>query len=188
MKPRGLLAAVIVLAALGGALYWSNRHRSDHFTSKIMMRTPVISSYLRNVSMKENCKLMQRLLNGKVPLADAIDIIVEGVYEPATLLYWTESKSRVMAGIEPARALARWPLVKGERDQIATIQSVDQLAEVYEAIAEERGLMAKTDQRRIAILGVVTMMILFGATVLTMIYLLMIQNESFLDSLKSLRS
>src|ERR1035441_771501 len=25
MKPRGLLAAVIVLAALGGALYWSNR-------------------------------------------------------------------------------------------------------------------------------------------------------------------
>ena len=25
MKPRGLLAAVIVLAALGGVLYWSNR-------------------------------------------------------------------------------------------------------------------------------------------------------------------
>jgi hypothetical protein len=27
MKPRGLLAAVIVLAALGGALYWSNRRQ-----------------------------------------------------------------------------------------------------------------------------------------------------------------
>ena len=25
MKPRGLLAALIVLVALGGALYWSNR-------------------------------------------------------------------------------------------------------------------------------------------------------------------
>jgi hypothetical protein len=32
------------------------------------------------------------------------------------------------------------------------------------------------------------MMIMFGATVLTMIYLLMIQNQGFLESLHSLRS
>jgi hypothetical protein len=31
------------------------------------------------------------------------------------------------------------------------------------------------------------MMVLAGATILTMIYLLTIQNQSFLDSLKSLR-
>ena len=48
--------------------------------------------------------------------------------------------------------------------------------------------MAKSDQRRLAILGVVTMMALAGATVLTMIYLLMVQNDSFLDSLKDLRN
>ncbi|MDR3450535.1 MAG: type II secretion system F family protein, partial [Alphaproteobacteria bacterium] len=134
------------------------------------------------------CKLMQRLLMGKVPLADAIDIIVESVYEPSCRLYWVESKSRIMAGVEPSRALSRWPLTKGERDQIMTIQSVDQLAEVYEAVAEERGLMSKSDQRRLAILGIVTMMALAGATVLTMIYLLTVQNQSFLDSLKGLRS
>ncbi len=93
-----------------------------------------------------------------------------------------------MAGVDPSRALSRWPLLKGERDQIMTIQSVDQLAEVYAAIAEERGLMAKSDQRRLAILGVVTMMVLAGATILTMVYLLMVQNQSFLDSLKGLRN
>ena len=93
-----------------------------------------------------------------------------------------------MAGVEPARALARWPLTKAERDQITTIQSVDQLAEVYESIGEERKLMAKADQRRITILGVIFMMVMFGATVLTMIYLLMIQNQGFLESLHNLRS
>jgi hypothetical protein len=44
MKPRGLLAAVIVLAALGGALYWSNRKQkadadkpaTDSTTTKIL--------------------------------------------------------------------------------------------------------------------------------------------------------
>ena len=131
---------------------------------------------------------MTRLLAGKVPLADAIDIIIESVYEPSCRLYWTQSKNQVMAGIDPSRALSRWPLLKGERDQIMTIQSVDQLAEVYSAIAEERGLMAKSDQRRLAILGIITMMGLAGATILTMVYLLMVQNQSFLDSLKGLRS
>jgi type II secretory pathway component PulF len=186
------LLVVVSFLVVGGlsfvALYWFNRQKPDHFTSKFMMKAPIMSSYLRNVSMKESCKLMQRLLGGKVPLADALDIIIESVYEPSCRLYWTESKSRIMAGVDPSRALSRWPLLKGERDQIMTIQSVDQLAEVYTAIAEERGLMAKSDQRRLAILGVVMMMTLAGATVLTMIYLLMVQNESFLDSLKGLRS
>jgi type II secretory pathway component PulF len=183
-----MISGLVIGGLVFVALYWHNRQKPDHFTSKWLMKAPIMSSYLRNISLKESSKLMMRLLNGKVPLADALDIIREGVNEPAARLYWTESKDRIMAGVEPSRALARWPLTKGERDQITTIQTVDQLAEVYAAIAEERGLMAKSDQRRLAILGVVTMMGLAGATVLTMIYLLMVQNTQFLDSLKSLRS
>ncbi|MDR3424738.1 MAG: type II secretion system F family protein [Alphaproteobacteria bacterium] len=183
-----LITGMILGGAVFVALYWFNRQKPDHFTSKILMKLPVMSSYIRNVSLKESSKLMQRLLNGKVPLADALDIIIESVNEPASRLYWSESKARIMAGADTSRALSRWPLMKGERDQIMTIQSVDQLAEVYAAIAEERGLMAKSDQRRLALLGIATMMILSGATVLTMIYLLMVQNQSFLDSLKGLRS
>ncbi len=83
--------------------------------------------------------------------------------------------------------LARWPLSKAERDQIVTIQSVDQIAEVYESIAEERMLMAKADQRKLIKMGVFSMMALAGVTVLTTIYLLMLQNQSFLNSLSELR-
>ncbi|MDD3030095.1 MAG: type II secretion system F family protein [Alphaproteobacteria bacterium] len=186
------LLVLVTTIVIGGmvfvALYWFNRQQPDHYTSKILMKMPIMSSYLRNSSIKESCKLMQRLLNGKVPLADALDIIIESVNEPSCRLYWTECKGRVMAGAEPSRALARWPLTKGEQDQVRTIQSVSQLAEVYAAIAEERGLMAKTDQRRLAISGVILMMVLAGATILTMVYLLVIQNQSFLDSLTELRS
>lgn len=183
-----LVTGLIVGAGSLVVLYWMNRHRSDHFTSKIMMKAPVFSSYLRNVSMQDSCKLMRRLLAGKVPLVEAIQIILDSTVEPASRIYWKESLDRVMAGADPSRALARWPLTKAECDQIVTIQSVDQLAEVYESIAEERGMMAKADQRRITILGIMTMMFFFGATVLTMIYLLMIQNQGFLDSLHSLRN
>ncbi len=174
--------------ALFVILYWINRHKPDHYTARTLMHMPIMSAYLRNASLKESCKLMQRLLNGKVPLAEALDIIIESVYEPAARLYWTGCKKQIMAGSSPARAMARAPLLKGERDQIMTIQSIDQLAEVYAAIAEERGLMAKADQRRLALAGIIIMMVLAGATVLTMIYLLMVQNQSFLDSLKDLRS
>ncbi len=189
---NGTLLVMITGLILGAGillmLYWANRHRPDHFTSKMMMKAPIFSSYLRNVSIQDSSKLMARLLRGKVPLTEALTIIIESLVEPAARLYWTESRDRIMAGVEPSRALSRWPLLRAERDQIITVQSVDQLAEVYTAIADERGLMAKADQRRITNLGVITMMFFFGATVLTMIYLLMIQNESFLDSLHSLRS
>src|SRR5262249_35026469 len=132
----GIMIAAVVLAAM----YWFNRHRPNHFTARLMMKTPVFSSYLCNVGLQDSCKLMGRLLQGKVPLAEAIKIIIDSVYEPTARNYWSECEGRIMAGVEPSRALRRKPLNKAENDQIATIQSVDQLAEVYAAIAEERGL------------------------------------------------
>ena len=189
---NGTLLVVITGICVGAcilvALYWQNRTKSDHFTSRWLMKIPIFSSYLCHVSLQDSCKLMTRLLNGKVPLADALIIIIDSVNEPSSRLYWSQSRERIMAGVEPSRALRRWPLSRAEQDQIATIQSVDQLAEVYASIAEERQMMAKNDQRRITIAGVVIMMIFIGATVLNMIYLLTIQNQSFLDSLHSLRN
>ena len=188
---NGGLLVVTSLLIIGIAFlavsFWMNRHKPDHFTSRLMMKTPLFSDYLRNVSLKDSCKLMARLLRGKVPLADALLILIEGAVEPATRIYWTECSNRVMAGVETSRALARWPMNKPERDQIITIQSVDQLAEVYEAIADERGSMSKTDQRKIVMFSIFSMMILAGVTTLTMIYLLMLQNQGFLDSLTQLR-
>ena len=182
-----LVMATIIGIVVFTCLYWFNRHRADHYTSRMMMKVPILSSYLRNTSMQDTCKLMRRLLEGKVPLAEALAIIIDSCYEPATRGYWTKSRERIMAGSEPKRALAREPLMKGERDQVATIQSVDQLAEVYGSIAEERGLMAKTDQRRLTISGIMITMFFFGATVLMAIYLLMVQNQGVLDSLSSAR-
>lgn len=167
--------------------YWKNRHKSDHFTSRMMMKVPLLSTYLRNTSMKDTCKLMARLIRGKVPLAEALEIIIESSVEPTARIYWTECQKKVMSGVEPARALSRWPLTKAEMDQIVTIQSVDQLGEVYEAIAEERALMGKTDQRKIFKFGLFILIALSGVTILTTIYLLMLQNQSFLNNINELR-
>lgn len=178
-----LIAGIVFLAGS----FWHNRQNPEHFSARIMMKVPVFSDYMRNVSLQDTCKLMSRLLNGKVPLSEALDIIIESSVEPSARLYWRECKGRIMAGVDPSRALSRWPLSKPERDQIVTIQSVDQLAEVYTAIANERALMAKTDQRRIVMASMMSLMFFGGATVLITIYLLMLQNEGFLQSLNSMR-
>jgi ferritin-like metal-binding protein YciE len=93
-----------------------------------------------------------------------------------------------MAGVDSAKALAREPLTRAEQDQIRSIQSIDQLAEVFEGIGEERKSAAKTGQRKIMMAGLGIMMVLFGAVVLTMIWLLMIQNQGFMDSLKDVHA
>ncbi|MCL2469164.1 MAG: type II secretion system F family protein [Alphaproteobacteria bacterium] len=167
--------------------YWRNRHRRDHYTARMMTWVPLLANYLRNVSFKDTCKLMARLIRGKVPLAEALEIIIESSVEPVARLYWSECEGKLMAGVEPARALARAPLTKAERDQILTIQSVEQLAEVFDSISEERSLMAKTDQRKIIKFGLYLLIGLSAITILTTIYLLMLQNEGFLSNINEMR-
>ena len=183
-----LITATVIGVVVFAALYWFNRYKPEHFTAKLLMKMPVVSDYLRNISIKDSCKLMVRLIRGKVPLADAIDIITQTTTEPSSRLYWSGAKARIMAGAEPARALSRWPLNKGERDQLLTVQAADQLADVYAAIAEERDSMAKADQRRLVILGIIALIVMAGGTVLSIVYLLMVQNQSFLDNISELRT
>lgn len=184
-----LIATSIIILVLifFGLAYWRNRHKQDHYTSRMMMKVPLLAPYFTNSSLKDTCKLMSRLLRGKVPLAEALKIIIDSSVEPSTRAYWKASEQKIMAGIEPSRALAQPPLSKAERDQIVTIQSVDQLSEVYESIAEERGLMAKANQRKILKFGLYLLIGLSAITILTTIYLLMLQNQSFLDNLKDMR-
>ncbi len=183
---------VVTTLLIGGGIglamtFWSNRHKPDHVAARIVMRVPLFGEYFRNAALFDTTRLMARLLRGKVPLDEALRIIIETTVEPSSRSYWMECRNRIMAGIEPARALARWPLTKGERDQVMTVESVDQLVEVYESIAEERQMMTKATQRRIVVGGVACLMLLFGAVVLTMIYLLMIQNSGFMEGLSGLR-
>ena len=178
-----LIAAVVI-----PTIYWINRQKPSHFSTRMMTRIPVLADYMCCISMKECCKLMTRLLRGKVPLSEAIDIIMESVVEPSSKIYWTNAKSRVMAGVETSRALRQWPMTKAECDQIATIQSVDQLAEVYESIAEERSEMAKAYRRKLVVGGIMLTMVVVGAVILNAIYLLWIQNESTFNGIKSIGS
>ncbi|MCL2505176.1 MAG: type II secretion system F family protein [Alphaproteobacteria bacterium] len=184
-----VLVTTTVIMVIGfAALYWFNRYKPEHFTSKLLLRMPIMSDYLRNISMKDGCKLITRLIRGKVPLADAIDIISSTTTEASCRVYWLEAKKRIMAGAVPAKALARWPLNKGEIDQLLTAQSSDQLAEVYAAIAEERDFMAKAGQRRLFMTGIIFMIVMAVGVVLSILYLLMVQNQSFLDNISELRT
>jgi type II secretory pathway component PulF len=176
-------------AFLGGLamVFWQNKDKPDHYASRLVAKIPLISSYLRDSNMHDSCKLMGRLLRGNVPLDEAIKIIIETSIEPTVRKYWQECLNRIMAGIDTSKALARAPMSRAEMDQIRSIQSIDQLAEVFEGISEERQGQAKTGQRKIMMAGLFIMMTLFGAVVLTMIYLLSLQNQGFMDSLKDLR-
>ncbi len=169
------------------ALFWFNRSKPDHFANRLFQKLPLFAQYLQDSTMNDTAKLMARLLRGNVPLDEAIKIIIESALEPSVRTYWSECRKRILAGVEPARAMARAPLTRSEKDQLGTIQSVEHLVEVYEGIAGERSLMAKAGQKKIVMVGMMLLFGTFGAVVLLMIYLLMVQNQGFMDSLSDLR-
>ncbi len=180
----GGVAIVVALAMV----FWQNKDKPDHYASRMVAKIPIISSYLRDSNMHDTCALMARLLRGKVPLDESIKIIIETSIEPSTRGYWQKCQERIMAGIDTAKAMAREPLTRAEQDQIRSIQSLDQLVEVFDGIADERQGAAKTGQKKIMMCGLVLTMALFGAVVLTMIYLLSLQNQGFMDGLKDMRA
>lgn len=173
--------------AILGMIFWNNKDKPDHYASRMIAKVPLISTFMCDSNMHDTTKLMARLLRGAVPLDEAIKIIIDSSIDPTVRKYWREALARLMAGVDTAKALARPPLLRPEIDQIRSIQSVDQLAEVFEGIAEERAGAAKNGQRKIMMAGVVVMMVLFGAVVLTMIYLLSLQNQGFMDNLKDMK-
>jgi type II secretory pathway component PulF len=184
----------LMIVTIGGAVglallamsFWKNRHNPNHWTSRMVAKLPIISPYLRDTNMHDSCRLIARLLRGSVPLDEAIRIIRDSSIEPTVRGYWDTCLDRLMAGVDTAKALARAPLLRAEQDQVRSIQSVDQLSEVFESISEERKGAAKNGQRKIMMAGMMIMMGLFGSVVLTMIWLLMIQNQGFMDSLKDI--
>jgi type II secretory pathway component PulF len=169
-------------------VFWKNKHKPEHFASRMIAKVPLIGQYMQDSGMHDAGLLMSRLLRGGVPLDEAIRIIMESSIDPSVRLYWKNCLERLMAGVDSAKALSRAPLSRAEQDQIRSIQSIDQLAEVFEGIGDERKSLAKAGQRKIMMAGVMFMMGLFGAVVLTMIWLLMIQNQGFMDSLKDIRN
>jgi len=179
---------LLVLSAVSVYSYLRNRDKPDHWLNRCLTKLPVFSEYLRNTSFSDTGKLLARLIRGHVALDDSLLILQESTIDPSVLDYWRKSHARMMAGAPPNRALARPPLTKTEQDQIATVQESLQIAEVFESIADERKLMAKDSQRKIFLLGLFVMMGIFGIVTLTMIYLVMIQNQGFMDSLSQLRS
>ena len=172
--------------AVIGMIFWKNRHKPDHYASRWISKLPLVSSYMHDATMHDTTKLMARLLRGNVPLDEALRILIDSCIEPLTRNYWRECLSRVMAGIDTAKALSRHPLTKQECDQLRSIQSLEQLSEVFESISEERHGMAKNGQKKIMMFGVILTMALFGSVVLTVIYLLTIQNQGFMDSMKDM--
>lgn len=180
------LAFCIIFAA-GIYSYLRNRDKPDHWLNRMMVRLPLFSSYLQNTSLADTGQLMARLLRGHVPLDDALKILETSTLDPTVLDYWRRVRRKLMSGSPPMRALAQPPLTKAEQDQVSTVQESQQVAEVFESIAEERKLMSKDSQRKIFLLGIFLLMLIFGAVTLTMIYLVMIQNQGFMDSLSQLR-
>ena len=186
----GLLIFCTGLVAMGVAgayTYLRNRDKPDHWLNRIVTKTPIFSTYLQNVSLSDSSRLLSRLLRGHVALDDALKILIGATIDPTVLDYWRASYQRMMSGTPPMKALSREPLNKTERDQIVTAQTSMDIAEVFDSIADERQLMGKDSQRKIFLLGMFIMMTVFGIVTMVMLYLVMIQNSGFMDSMQNMR-
>lgn len=162
--------------------FWYNRGKTDWPTARIVRKIPLIGAYLRDLGFADSMGACARMLRGKVPIGDALNMSSEATTVPEVAEYWIRCSSELQRGIPLGTALDRAPLTRGERIELASLSDLSQVATILESIAEMRTTAAKTKHTLIVwlafILTGVYLLIAFGSA----IYALTVMNMS-MDSM-----
>ncbi len=162
--------------------FWLNRGKKDWPTARVVRRIPLIGAYLRDLAFADSMVAAARMLNGKVPIDDALSQSADASASPDVSAYWSDSSHDLGRGVALGAALDRAPLIRSERLEIAGLSDLGQVATVMESIAEMRSASAKTRHKLIvwvafALTGVF-LALAFGSA----IYALTVMNMS-MDSM-----
>lgn len=174
--------------AMGAFLVWCvisfllNRGKRDWPTARIVRRIPLIGGYLRDLGFSDSMVAAARMLQGQVPIADALKQSAEATNIPDISRFWEESANDLSRGVNLGAALDRPPLTRAERMEIAGLSDLTQVATVMGAIADLRSQAARSKHSLIvwvafALTGIY-LAIAFGSA----IYALTVMNMS-MDSM-----
>jgi len=136
----------------------------------------------------ETCSALPRLIRGAVPLDTAVGIAAQMAVDGGVRAYWRTVQTRIYAGVPPQKALAIPPMGKLERDQLTSFQTVDQLADAMDTIAEDRRFATQASQKRLVLAGIVFLVLTFTAVMMLGIWLVMLQNDGLLQSINGMRN
>ena len=179
---------IYVAFLIGGFMVWCivsfymNRGKTDWPTARIVRKIPLIGAYLRDLGFADSMLAAARMLNGRVPINDALAQAAESTTSPEVASYWTNANTDLERGIPLGTVLDRPPLTRSERMELASLSDLDQVATILESIAEMRTAYAKTKHSLIVWLAFaltgVFLVIAFGSA----IYALTVMNMS-MDSM-----
>jgi type II secretory pathway component PulF len=173
---------------IGGFMVWTifsffvNKGKKDWPTARIVRKIPLIGAYLRDLGFSDSMMAASRMLQGHVPIDEALYQASQSTTSPEVAMYWENANENLERGINLGNALDIAPLTRNERLELASLSDLDQVATILESIAEMRAASAKTKHSMIVWLAFaltgVFLFLAFGSA----IYALTVMNMS-MDSM-----
>lgn len=174
--------------AMGGFMAWAvfsfiaNRGKTDWPTARIVRKIPLIGGYLRDLGFSDSMSAAARMLQGSVPISDALEESSNATSVPEVAQYWKDAKEMLSRGISLGTALDKKPLTKSERLELATLSDLDQVATIMIAISELRTQSSKTKHKLIVWLAFILTGVYLALAFGSAIFALTVMNMS-MDSM-----
>jgi type II secretory pathway component PulF len=173
--PLGIVAAVILCLWLAGRLFLPRAQRRS-----IAGRLPLLGAVWRSLSVAEFCHLLALLVEGRLPLAEALRLTGQGV-EDASI----DNDCRVMAGrIESGESLSRamaersrFPvglprLLRWAENQKSIPEVLHMAGSIFEARARAQSTFVGIVLNFLCVLMVLCMALIIPALFMPLMYLI----------------
>lgn len=186
---NGFLLGIAVLAVLGGALavlfIFIKKGAIKDIFENTMSKLPLLRSVMFDGSLSDTFYITGKTMKGNVPFSVAIETAAEATSLPMIVRLWTDAKERILKGIPIHRALDSKLLTKAEKLELEAHQNNKQLSELFISMADERGYTYRKGMRKLVIFVTIATVVYTAIVVLVGLKVLWVQNEGFMESLKS---
>lgn len=124
--------------------FFLNKGKTDWPTARVVRKIPLVGGYLRDLGFADSMAAAARMLQGLVPIDEALRQSSEATTVPEVAEYWKAAGRELENGVNLGAALDREPLTRSERLEVASLSDLGQVATVLVSIAEMRAAAAKT--------------------------------------------
>lgn len=184
-----LLAFALFIVVFGAGVaisYVVNKHRSDHFASRLVSKMPLIKNFLANTGIAETFGIVGRMLEGKVNFDEAARVAENATPAAPIRKFWRTTIERLEHGDTIDKAMRSPLLTRSEALQISAHQNSDQLAQLYLNIAEERTQASKRNLQTIIVGGIAATILYTFLAASSALWVVWVQNTGVNSSIEAI--
>lgn len=179
-----IIAAVLIVFTLGLMIF--QRGKAYDIIDSLLVKIPVVKNIVYDGILASTFFSASKLLSAGISFSEVARMVSETTKLKKVKKLWADAYTRVLAGMSVYKAMDNPLLNSIEKAQLSSHQNKKQLSMIFDLFSSERNYSYSKGIKRLIIITVIAVIFYIAIIALIAIYVVWIQNEIFVSSLKNI--